>query len=61
MKIITYQCDLCKEIRKRPDEVYKLYWKSDTFPQRYVLITYGGQEQSDKHLCKKCYKLIKES
>jgi len=58
MKIVTYQCDLCKE-KKDKAELKAYYWKSDIMPQGYVLqdISHNGQE-CDKHICTECIKNI---
>lgn len=56
----TYYCNLCKEEVER-NELLTLYFKCDIIPQQYVLIEgINNINSSDKHICKKCVRLIKQ-
>ena len=59
MRKEEYFCNLCGE-KTEKENLKTLYWKCDIIPQRYVLLN-DGWKTSDKHICKNCIKLIKES
>jgi hypothetical protein len=59
MRKEEYFCNLCGE-KTEKENLKTLYWKSDITPQRYVLLKDMWRE-SDKHICKKCITLIKET
>lgn len=58
MKKIEFKCNMCWDIFDRKD-LYCMYWKSNILPQQYVLSV--DVDKSDKHICKNCLKLIKET
>lgn len=58
MKNIEYKCNMCLEVK--PKEVlWSMYWKSDVFPQVYVLTK--NIDATDKHICYNCINVIKDS
>ncbi len=60
MKITTYQCDLCKEVKPK-QELHQLYWDSAKIPQSYTLLPSDSQDHCDRHICKTCVDIIKKS
>jgi hypothetical protein len=59
MKKVEYLCNLCNE-KTAKEDLKTMYYKSDTTPQRYVILN-GELDKSDKHICIKCISLIKSS
>ena len=59
MRKEEYFCNLCGE-KNEKENLKTLFWKSDTIPQRYVLLN-DGWKTSDKHICKNCIELINEN
>jgi hypothetical protein len=55
MKIVTYKCNLCGEIKQKND-LQEMYFRSAPLPQTFVL--QNVSDNCDRHICYKCIEVV---
>lgn len=60
MKVVTYKCDLCREVKDKKD-LLQMYFRSAPLPQKYILEPVNEVTNvCDKHICIGCIEVVKE-